>query len=238
MGLFDEQVASLKDIAGGWRENGTLREQSVGGHKEWPQGSSLVLQEDSALELGNPSIASLGMLLWTETEPVEGGRVSIVGPDLADAGGESLPYAQVLLVSGEFSSEYDSYRDLRDAVYDTRLQGLSVRRMPSRQTVWCKVSREALDAGLSLLDLGAAYIAALEGVEGVKAAEAYFVTSTAADVSLLAPAASGAQRLVEAMMKMYQEQNFDCETCEYQDVCDTVMDLKKIRKKLTEDKAV
>ena len=22
------------------------------------------------------------------------------------------------------------------------------------------------------------------------------------------------------MMKMYQEKNFDCETCEYQDVCD------------------
>jgi len=37
---------------------------------------------------------------------------------------------------------------------------------------------------------------------------------------------------------MYQEQNFDCETCEYADVCDTVMDLKKIRKKLADDKAV
>jgi hypothetical protein len=40
------------------------------------------------------------------------------------------------------------------------------------------------------------------------------------------------------MMKMYQENNFDCETCEYQDVCETVMDLKQIRKKLTDGKAV
>jgi CO dehydrogenase/acetyl-CoA synthase beta subunit len=238
MGLFDEQVACLKEITGAWRDGGVLRDAGSRGREPWPRGSSLVLQEDSALELGNPSLASLAVLLWTGGDEVEGGRVSIVGPDLAQTTGRSLPCAQVLLVSGEFASEYDSFRDLRDAVYDTRLQGLSVRRMPSKQTVWCKVSREAMDDGFSLLDLGAAYIDALESVDGVWAAEALFVTSSPADVSLLAPAASGAQRLVEAMMKMYQEQNFDCETCEYQDVCDTVMDLKNIRRKLTEDGAV
>ncbi|MHB8895805.1 MAG: hypothetical protein ACYC99_11610 [Candidatus Geothermincolia bacterium] len=238
MGLFDEQLKEVRGHILEWRESGYLRELSTADREPWPRGSSLVLQEDVALEIGNPRIASLSMLLWSEGSDVVSGRVSLVGPDIGEAAEPSIPFARVLIASGVFPDEYDSYRDLRDAVYDTHLEGLSVRTMPSKQTVWCRVSRGAFGSGLSLVDLGAAYIDSLEEVDGVTAAEALFVTSSAADVARLSGAASGAQRLVEAMMKMYQEQNFDCETCEYQDVCDTVMDLKKIRKKLADDKAV
>lgn len=236
--MFDEQLNDVRAAMQEWRDSGAMREISRASREPWPLGSSLVLEEDSGLEIGNPRIASISMLLWSEGGGVESGRVSLVGPDLAEEGEPSRPFARVLIASGEFADEYDSYRDLRDAVYDTRLKGLSVRTMPSKQTVWCKVSREAIDSGISLADLGSAYVQALEETEGVKAAEAFFITSSAADVSRLAGAAAGAQRLVDAMMKMYQEQNFDCETCEYQDVCDTVMDLKKIRSKLADDKAV
>ncbi len=220
------------------RETGALRECSTRDRPPWPAGSSLVLEEDAALEMGNPRLGSLSVLLWSEEEDATGGRVSILGPDLGEADQARLPFARVLIASGEFPDEYDSYRGLRDAVYDTRLDGLSVRTMPSRLTVWCKVSRRAFESGLSLVDLGAAYIEALEDVEGVRSAEALFVTSSAADIARLSSAASGAQRLIEAMMKMYQEQNFDCEACEYRDVCDTVMDLKRIRRKLADGKAV
>ena len=103
-------------------------------------------------------------------------------------------------------------------------------------TVWCRATKEGVGAGLSLAHLGGAFIEALKDVPGVEAAEAFFITSSPADVARISAAASGAQRLVDAMMKMYQENNFDCETCEYQDVCDTVIDLKKIRKKLASDR--
>lgn len=238
MGMFDEQLKDVADLVEGWRSAGSLRELDPASRAPWPLGRSLVLEEDAALEIGNPRIASVSMLLWREEAGARDSLVSLVGPDITEAREPGIPFAQVLTVSGRFADEYDSYRDLRDAVYDTRLEGMSVRTMPSRQTVWCKVSRDAVASGLSFADLGGAYIRALQQVEGVTAAEALFVTSTAADVNRLAPAASGVQRLIEAMMKMYQEQNFDCETCEYQDVCDTVMDLKKIRDRLADDKAV
>jgi CO dehydrogenase/acetyl-CoA synthase beta subunit len=227
MGLFDEQIKEVRAFIDEVRASGALRELEAAGAGDWPQRSSLVLEEDTALELGNPKIASLSVLLWTEESDLADGRVLLTGPDVAESTAPSLPFAQVLLAQGRFPNEYDSYRDLRDAVYDTHMEGLSVRTMPSKQTLWCRVSRDALSSGLSL-----------KQVPGVTAAEALFVTSSAADVAKLSRAASGAQRLVDAMMKMYQEQNFDCETCEYQDVCDTVMDLKKIRKKLADGKAV
>ena len=101
--------------------------------------------------------------------------------------------------------------------------------MPSKRTLWCRVGRDAADKGLSLIDLGAALIDSVKRLEEVGSAEVVFVTSSAEDVRRLTSPAASAQRLVDAMMK-----NFDCETCEYQDVCDTVMDLKKIRSKLTD----
>ena len=235
MALFDEQLGEVRRVLESMSAGGAARQFAAGARELWDKGSTLVLQEDTALEMGNPSVASLSLLLWSEDGGVEDGRITLVGPDVGEAlKSGSLPFAQVVIVDGTFESEYDSYRDIRDAVYDTRLAGLSIRTMPSKRTLWCRVGRDAADKGLSLIDLGAALIDSVKRLEEVGSAEVVFVTSSAEDVRRLASPAASAQRLVDAMMKMYQEQNFDCETCEYQDVCDTVMDLKKIRSKLTD----
>ncbi len=236
MGLFDEQVTGLRELADAWRRSGRAVELAAAEREPWPAGSTIVLREDTALELGAPAGASLSLIIWTESA-VDDGRVTLVGPDIPgarQAGAAALPFAQVVLVSGSFDNEYDSYRDIRDAVYDTRLEGFSVRAMPSRQSIWCRVAARAADSGFSLADLGSALIGSLRRLEEVTAAQVLFVTSGVEDVQALSPIAAGAQRVVDAMMKMYQEENFDCETCEYQDVCDTVMDLKRIRSKLEE----
>ena len=236
MGLFDDQIEEVRRLAGEWSSEGKAR--ALGGVTEpWPRGPGLVLEEDTAFELGNPAVASLSLLMWSDGGGVEDGRVTVVGPDVPELRERSVPFAQVLVVGGSFTDEYESYRDIRDAVYDTHLVGFSVRTMPSRQTIWCRVSRDAVARGFSLGHLGAALLASLKGVEGVERAEAVFVTSSAADVKRLAGAAAGAQRIVDAMMKMYGERNFDCSTCEYKDVCESVDALKVMRKKLLGEKA-
>jgi CO dehydrogenase/acetyl-CoA synthase beta subunit len=234
MALFDEQLHEVRESMDGWREAGSSREYHAGERAPWPDGSTVVLEEETALELGNPSGASMSFLLWTENEIVDDGRITLVGPDVGETVERSVPFAQVVVVKGGFANEYDSYRDIRDAMYETRSRGFSVRTMPSRQSIWCRVARDAADAGFSLVDLGSSLIESLREVVGVAGAEVLFVTSSVEDVRKLSGAAAGAQRIVDAMMKMYQEENFDCETCEYQDVCDTVMDLKKIREKLAD----
>ncbi len=235
MALFDEQLTEVRGVLDAWRGSGAARDLAVEELEPWPEGPSLVLQEDTSLELGNPSGASLSMLLWCEGSDVEDGRVTLVGPDVRESiESVSIPFAQVVIAAGRFENEYDTYRDVRDAVYDTRLSGFSMRTLPSKHTLWCRVGRDAAEKGFSLGHLGAALLKGLRQVDEVTGAEVIFVTASPEDVRKLAPAAASAQRLVDAMMKMYQEQNFDCETCEYQDVCDTVMDLKKIREKLAE----
>ena len=237
MGLFDEQLAEVEQFLAEERSAGNVREFRAESTPQWPSERSLVLEDDTAVELGNPRIASLSFLIWSEGWEVDDGGISLIGPDIGEMDKRSVPFAQVLIASGEFTDEYESYRDVREAMYDTVLEGFMVRTMPSRQTIWCRVSGDAVERGFSLEDLGSALIANLREVESVSGAEALFVTSSVADVERLAPPASGARRIIEALMKMYEEKNFDCETCEYKDVCDEVMDLKKIRERLTDQKA-
>lgn len=238
MGLFDEQFAEVKRFLAEARRGGKVREFRAFSVPEWPAGSSLVLEEDTATELGNPKTASLSIMLWSEAHAIEDGLISLVGPDVGEVKERSLPYAQVLMVRGLFEDEYESYQELRDAVYDTRLSGFMVRTRPSRQTLWCRVGREAVEQGFSLRYLGAAFVKRLKEVPSASGAEVLFVTSSADDVERLAGAAADARRIIEAMMKMYEEKSFDCETCEYRDVCDEVMELKKMREKLAGEKAV
>jgi len=59
MGLFDEQINEVRAFIDGERASGALRELDTAGAGDWSRRSSLVLEEDTALELGNPKIASL-----------------------------------------------------------------------------------------------------------------------------------------------------------------------------------
>jgi len=238
MGLFDEQLTEVKRFLSEARREGKVREFRAFSAPPWPAGSSLVLEEDTAIELGNPKTASLSILLWTEAHAIEDGLISLVGPDVGEVQDPSLPFAQVLMARGSFEDEYESYQELRDAVYDTRLSGLMVRTRPSRHSMWCRVAREALEQGFSLRYLGAAFVKRLKEATSASGVEVLFVTSSPGDVERLSGAAADARRIIEAMMKMYEEKNFDCETCEYSDVCDEVMELKKIREKLADEKAV
>lgn len=234
MGLFDEQVIEVRRFLEEARRQGKVREFRPGSRPPWQVESSIILAEDTALELGNPSVASLSVLIWAGTDDIEDGLSSLVGPDVSEAAGGSIPFAQVLIASGSFADEYECYREIRDAVYDTHLKGFVARTMPSKQSIWCRVGRDALENGFSLADLGASLISALKTVEYVTAAQALFITSSREEVEEIAPAASGARRKVEAMMKMYEEKNFDCEKCEYRDVCESVIELKKMRAQLAE----
>jgi CO dehydrogenase/acetyl-CoA synthase beta subunit len=236
LGLFDAQIKELGSSIETWEAAGRLKTFDLAGLSEWPRGETLVLQEDCGLELGNPSTASLTFLMWADAGTVDRGSVRLVGPDALETAGGTVPFAQVIVARGEFADEYEAFRDLRDAVYGVRLEGFMPRTLPSRQTTWCRVSRDALARGFSLGHLGAALVEDLCELDNVSTAEVLFVTGSIEEVNSLSGTASGARRVVDALMKMYTEKNFDCTTCEYRDVCDSVMELKVIREKLAQER--
>ncbi len=198
--------------------------------------TQVILSEDTGLELGNPGSASLSLLLWDAADGVVDCRITLVGPDFTEAASSSLPFAQVAMVGGEFSDEYDCYRDLRDATYNLKLRGFMTRVFPGRQSIWCRVSKEALGGGFKAQILGSALIQALKRLDFVNSVEVLLVTSSKQDVEGLSAPAEKVMDIVEALIKMYEEMNFDCEECEYVDVCDEVVELRQIRERLKSER--
>jgi CO dehydrogenase/acetyl-CoA synthase beta subunit len=232
MGLFDQPLVEIRDYIDGKYGDGSARELPFTPVIPRADSTQVILSEDTGLELGNPGMASRSLLLWDSGDSVRDGRITLVGPDFPAATSSSLPYAQVLMVGGDFSDEYDCYRDLRDATYNVRLRGFMTRVFPGRQSIWCRVSKEALAGGFSAQVLGSSLIQSLKKLEFVRSVEVLFVTSTREDVEELSGPADKVLDIVEALIKMYEEMNFDCEECEYVEVCDEVVELRQIREKL------
>jgi len=236
LGLFDEP---LSEIAA-WRDRrvreGRLRLSSPDPTALWPLEPSLVLREDTALELGSTGRSSLSLLLWTEREDlVPSDAVGIEGVDLSpelEGTPSPIPFGQLVLVQGSFPDEYDAYRDLRDVVYDTRARGISMRVWPDRMQLWSRVSRRALQEGFTLAAYGNTIASRLLEEKGVRSVQVLFIVGEQEELDLLRPTAEKARDVVDALIKMYEEMNFDCESCEYVEVCDEVAELRLIRDRL------
>lgn len=236
MGLFDRPLEEIRAFINGKIASGEARVLPFTHVLPRAESSQVILSEDTGLELGNPGTASRSLLLWDTEGGVADGRIVLVGPDFPEAGSQSLPYAQVIVAGGEFSDEYDCYRDLRDATYNLRLRGFMTRVFPGRQSVWCRIGKEALAAGFSAQVLGSALIQAIRELPFVHAAEALLVTSSREDIQELESPADQVMDIVEALIKMYEEMNFDCEECEYVEVCDSVVELRQIRDRLQRER--
>jgi len=191
----------------------------------------IVLEADTACELGHPLTPSRSMVLVTFRHLAHHGRVSVVGPDLKDLQGkERRPLAQVVMLTCRPGRPPDPF-DLEAAQFLTnRLPGYMVRSVPGR--LWVRVSRGALDRGLSFHVLGSALIAAYRGMEGVEAVEVLFVTASREAVEDLARVGVEADILAGRHGKLFPAgdggvecRELDCETCEDREVCDSLRDI-------------
>ncbi len=230
MGLFDEAYAEIVSLLEGRKKRGEAGEYPVSRH-DWPEEKSLVMKADTAVELGSPGSSSLMMILWTPPGRMEGDRIYLVGPDLAGAGVSALPFGQVVMASGDFGDEYDTYREIREAVYNFDLKGITSRALPSTQSTWLRISRDALAGGFSLEVIGNALAGRVKRVAGVETVQVALLTDHQA-IEELRPAGERVQGILGALTRMNEEMDFDCDSCEYVDVCDEVTELREIRDKM------
>ena len=235
MTLFKDTIDNIKPILEEAKNKGDVREYGRNHGAIWPEGRSLVLQEDTAMELGSEQ-GSLFMIAWGEKGSLPSpGRLSLLGPDLSESEGEQLPLGLIVLVSGEFTDDYKTYQDVLDVVFDSRLEGVSVRVWPERQRVWCRVSHKALDNNFSLQSFGNVLLENLISQEFIEEAEVILVSGREY-LEKLTPVSSRVKNILDALMKMYEEMDFDCDNCDYQEICEEVESLKRIRENLRKEK--
>jgi len=97
---------------------------------------------------------------------------------------------------------------------------------------WSRVSREAVSRGFSFQIMGSALLTKLKALDYVTGVEVLFVTSSPEDIRALKNTGDKFMRYISAMTKMTEEMDFDCDSCEYQEVCNEAEDLQGMRKSL------
>jgi CO dehydrogenase/acetyl-CoA synthase beta subunit len=200
----------------------------------------MILAEDARVELGHPQTVSRSILLVCQRPGlVSHGRVSLVGPDLAEIPpGTRAAFAQIVLAEVLGDNPPDPF-DLENAQYLIhRLPGWMARSVPGR--LWVRAGKGRVAAGLTLAVVGSALVSAhADDFPAISACEVVFVTWNADDVEALAPLAADAGVLAGQNKKLalsadgtYECTDLDCDDCENQPVCDNLRDVVVRRRKL------
>jgi CO dehydrogenase/acetyl-CoA synthase beta subunit len=244
MGLFDKYHDEITAYLKRKISEGEVSEFCHQGGSNWPlsKNRNLVLGQDTAVELGNPKDASTSFLLWcNKPNKVNNGRISIVGPDLLQIKSKQVSFGKIVIVTGvDFNAEnsYERYRALEKVRFDIHLKGYMMRGASQFQREWSRVSKEALANGFSFRILGGALIEKYLDLDFVRAVEVIFITNGRDDVLEMKTVSDQVMRIIGAMNKMAGELSFDCDTCEYTDVCRDVAELRSMRSSRARRRAV
>ena len=240
MELFENTITSLRDFLESFPYKRVWTEVSL---PAWPRGGqrNIVMKEDLGLELGSPDKESVACLIWTENlARISDGRITLVGPDFPESMDQSLPFGKAVLVGVEGFTEdnaYERHRAMDLARYDLDLEGFMIRAVTQYMKEWCRISRNALLKGFSSRILASSLMDLLRREPYVRSVEVVFITSSTGDVQELRGLLNPAGKIVAAMNKMAFETDFDCDDCEYQDVCADATELKRMHDRLRETQA-
>lgn len=246
MDIFDECIREVKEWFRQKMEGGNVRqwemptevERSSSAPDETSQGSSIILKEDTHLELGHPSVGSCSATLAThDTSLVNDRRLTLVGPDIGETTLDKVPFAQIAIASCEDNIEDACSIIDRTLHAAAQTNGYMLRSVPD--LIWARVSKDAARSGFSLGDLGHRLLSSLHHESnGLGKSEIFFVTSSREDVlelnEIVGPTRSQLRKL-QAFGRTedgtYEcDSSLDCNECPEEEVCGTIRDVIKIRK--------
>lgn len=246
MALFDQHLKAVNAYLEHKRSEGNTTSFAYQKKMDWPisKSGNLILSQDMAVELGNPGQGSTSFLLWKDMLPQNQkheNQITIVGPDLPELEGQSVPFGKIVIIGGDgFDEEnsYERYRQLDLVRYDVQLKGYMMRGASQFQREWSRVSKDALSNGFSFKNLGAALIDKFMGLSFVHSVEVIFITIGQKDIAQMGAVSNKVYRIIRAMNKMVEELSCDCGSCDYSDVCSEVEELRSMRRSIKKEGAV
>ncbi len=234
MRAIGRQVRDLSSVA---RSSGPLPFEVGPG-----AGTGLVMKSEAFLELGSPSAGSCAFALYTrQASLVDDGRVCLIGPDVQEAPGCTLPFGQVIIAGGGALTEAD-YPELVESQHvGDQIEGFMVKSTPGR--IWGRVSSEVAQKGFGFEFLGSALMKLIKAqIPRATAVEVLFVTSGRGDLEPLGEIASSVSEIARGIKeRRWKERGIDisecafgghCGLCADKTVCDNVKKLAHTRQLL------
>jgi len=193
---------------------------------------NIILRSETFVELGDPTVGSCAFVLWTDTASlIRNGRITLIGPEIQEAGGKCLPFGQIVLVGGKDLGP-DDHQSVGQAQYVAdQIEGYMIR--STSRNIWSRVSKDAAAKGFCFEALGRSLMAIYRSsLPKVEAMEIVFITSSKEDVLHLNDFATEVREISANIVKEHWKArgydldcDLDCRSCRDKDVCD---DIRKI----------
>ncbi|MBW2623076.1 MAG: hypothetical protein JRD68_09245, partial [Deltaproteobacteria bacterium] len=193
MDMFDDTIREIRNWARKNPETAQARRYQAPAPAQGTAPSSpaadrranpaIILQEDTRLELGHPSVGSCSAALATrDSSLIENGLITLIGPDVPEMEEPRNSFAQIALAYCQGDVKDISQSMDRQLHRSAQSDGYMIRSVP--HLIWARVSKEAAASGFSLFDLGRGLLKGLwHECEGVTGAEIIFVTTSREHVS-------------------------------------------------------
>ena len=195
--------------------------------------SELVLQRDSAYEMGAMGKGSANYVLFTSSsELVNKDQVILYGPDMGQIKGD-CDFARIVLLrvgvlDDDDEAVYRTLKDIEFAKYHVYPEGYMVRMSPESSREQIRVSKKALAKGISFRSVGASYVAEYKKDANVLNATVIFITDPRADYASLQAAAKKASAVTGTLTHILEGLPTDCSICALKDICDEVEGMKEL----------
>ena len=195
--------------------------------------SELVLQRDSAYEMGAMGKGSANYVLFTSSsELVNKDQVILYGPDMGQIKGD-CDFARIVLLrvgvlDDDDEAVYRTLKDIEFAKYHVYPEGYMVRMSPESSREQIRVSKKALAKGISFRSVGASYVAEYKKDANVFNATVIFITDPKADYASLQAAAKKASAVTGTLTHILEGLPTDCSICALKDICDEVEGMKEL----------
>lgn len=212
---------------------------------------SLVLSDDTYLELGSSELPSCRLLVPVEnSDEINDGVISFIGPDLPEYKSEKmvLPFSQIIFIHSALPMNPDLFRKIRIhlSVFNI-IKGFMIRAVPRK--FWIRINKELIDSGFNLELLGKTLIFHLKKqFLEIDKIEIVFITTAKDKITDLERISGNIQEVYsetkikkklkeieqgqiteDGELKKRFECNYEwsCSECDYNDICNEIIDIIK-----------
>ena len=197
--------------------------------------AELVLQSDSAYELGSEGLGSVNFLCTTSsTDLVNKDEIVLIGPDMPHIKGKSgVPFGRIVLIRVGVLDDDDEvvYRTLKDiefCKYHVFPEGYMVRMSPESYREQIRVSKKAVKKKINFKAVGADYIKKYKEDPNVLNVKVIFITDPSIDFDALVKNAKTVDGITSTLTHILEGLPTDCSVCSLKDVCDEVEGMKEL----------
>ncbi|MBE5901787.1 MAG: carbon monoxide dehydrogenase [Lachnospiraceae bacterium] len=231
MKLYDEVIKECCQLLTGEKAKDLQVSEGI-----WPKvdDRSMILRSDMAYELGSGNLPAIGMTLITDSEEYAGKNgLHLMGEDLPDISADR-GFARIAIlrmepgILKEGDALYKAIRDLEYTRYHFYPEGFMMRVSASKAKETVRVSKEALQKGLTFEKTGSQMIEAFLSHPGVKAVDLTYVTDSDFAFGKLQALQKQAEAITKAIDHIGNGAIMDCVACNLQEVCNEVEGLREL----------